>query len=95
MPTAQQVPSVFNRIVNQNAEMFVKMLAAARTRNVYRSIMLLSVNAYQAMVVKLPIPLLDADHCQFHVAHLLIARPMLIVMVEFVNQPVHWTKSAH
>lgn len=89
MPTAQQVPSVFNRIANQNAEMFVKMLAAARTRNVYRSIMLLSVNVYQVIVVKLLIRLLDADHYQFHVARLLIARPMPIVMVEFVNQPVH------
>lgn len=93
MPTAQQVLSVFNRTVNQNAEMFVKMLAAARTQNVYRSIMLHSVNAYLVMEVKPLMPLLDADLCQFHVAHQQNVQPMLIVMEVFVNQLALWIKS--
>lgn len=74
--------------------MFVKMLAAARTRNVYRSIMLPPVNAYLVMVVKLLIQLSDADHCQFHALHQLIVQLMRIVMVVFVNRLVLWIKNA-
>lgn len=88
MPTAQPALSVFNRTANQNAETFAKMLAADRTRNVYQSIMLPSVNAYPDMVAKRPMQLLAADHCQFHAHCHLIARPIHTVIMVFASRLV-------
>lgn len=88
MSTAQQVPNVFNRMTNQNAEMSVKMLAADRTLNVYRLTMSLFANAYRVMEAKQPMLLLAADHYQSHAVHQPIAQLMLTVMEEFANRPV-------
>lgn len=86
MPIVHQVPNVFNQIVNQNVEMFVKMSVAAQIPIVRQLIMLVFVNVSLDMVVKRLIQLLDADHCQFHVHCLQIVRPIRIAMVVFVNQ---------
>lgn len=39
MPIVHQVPNVFNQIVNQNVEMFVKLSVADRILNVHQLIM--------------------------------------------------------
>lgn len=88
MPIVQQVPNVFNQIVNQNVEMFVKMSAVDRIPIVRQLIMLVFVNVYLDMVVKRQIQLLVADHCQFHVHCLQNVQPIHIAIAVFVNQHV-------
>lgn len=48
-----QVPNVFNRIVNQNVEKFVRKYPVDQMPNVFPSSMLHSVNVCQAMVERL------------------------------------------
>lgn len=86
MPTVQQAQNVFNQIVIQNVEMFVKMSAAVQIPNVRHKIMLVFVNVYLDMVVKRLIQLLAADRCRFHAHCLQTARPIRIAMVVFVSQ---------
>lgn len=86
MLIVQQVPNVFNRIVNQNVEMFVKMSTADQILIASLRIISAFVNVYLAMVVKRLIRLSAADHCQFHVHCLPTAQPIRIAMVAFVNQ---------
>jgi len=88
MLTVQSVPNVFKRTAIRNVGMYAKMSAVVRIQNVYQSIMSHSANACRAMVGKLLMQLLDADHFQFHAVFHPIAQPTHTVMAELVSQLV-------